>query len=344
MNEATIMEEAADWLQRLQSRPNDEKVLAEWLDWCRARPGNLEAFERLQAVWQAFDIPEIANAADAMRRSHGGRNVSTAGLHDEETHTADPHLNWDGRARNALVGTLAASVLLAGGVVLWRFAESNRAQGHTLTTAVAEHGSQILADGSQVDLGAKTRIVTRYMSAERSVVIDAGEAFFKVQKDTRRPFVVNAGTLRVTAVGTAFSVRRGVDRITVTVSEGVVRIGPDAGEYTGHEVRAGAGEQVTFTESSSSLTIARVDPSAATSWREGVLKFMDEPLGSVVSSVNRYSARQIVIEDPDLAARPFTGTVYEGRIDDWLHALERVFPLEVTDERGAAIRLERRKE
>jgi transmembrane sensor len=73
-----------------------------------------------------------------------------------------------------------------------------------------------------------------------------------------------------------------------------------------------------------------------------VLKFMDEPLGSVVSNVNRYSSRRIVLEDADLASRPFTGTVYEGRIEDWLSALERVFPLDVVDEGGDVIRLQRR--
>src|SRR5688572_16635579 len=56
-NEAELsrMETAADWLRRLHAAPDDETLAGEWFDWCQAQPENLQAFERMQAVWQVFD-------------------------------------------------------------------------------------------------------------------------------------------------------------------------------------------------------------------------------------------------------------------------------------------------
>jgi transmembrane sensor len=55
-------------------------------------------------------------------------------------------------------------------------------------------------------------------------LLKQGEAFFEVAKDPNRPFVVSAGSKRVVAVGTKFSVRRDADSVGVVVTEGKVRV------------------------------------------------------------------------------------------------------------------------
>jgi transmembrane sensor len=140
-------------------------------------------------------------------------------------------------------------------------------------------------------------------------------------------------------LGTAFSVRRTLDRTVVTVSEGLVSVAPSATAEAGHEIRAGAGERVTFSPADNHLSVASVDPAFATAWRQGVLKFVDEPLSAVLDDVNRYAAHPITLEDPRLRERLYTGTVYRGRIEDWLHALEHAFPLQVTQDTSGAVTL-----
>ena len=41
-------------------------------------------------------------------------------------------------------------------------------------------------------------------------------------------------------------------------------------------------------------------------------------LEQLVENLNRYSRRRIVIEDPHIAALPFTGTAFASSVDDWL--------------------------
>jgi transmembrane sensor len=61
---------------------------------------------------------------------------------------------------------------------------------------------------------------------------------FEVEPRDRRPFVVDAGDVRVKVVGTAFSVDRTGDVVHVDVQEGVVRV-----EWPGGAERLEAGEQ-----------------------------------------------------------------------------------------------------
>ena len=49
----------------------------------------------------------------------------------------------------------------------------------------------------------------------------------------------------------------------------------------------------------------------------------------MIASVNRYSVRPIVLEDPALAQLTFTGTVFVDAIDASLDAMQQVFPLRV---------------
>lgn len=47
-------------------------------------------------------------------------------------------------------------------------------------------------------------------------------------------------------------------------------------------------------------------------WPSGMLSFEDAPLAEVVASANRYGRTRIVIGDPSVGERRFTGTIRAG--------------------------------
>src|SRR5579871_59334 len=317
MSDLARLEAAADWLVRLSDAAGDETVIAEWLCWCEAHPENLPTFQRMQALWQAA-VPPKAGASP--------------------THIATPRAGWKSRSRSwkrglrVGIGTAAAAaaVLALIATVLAMHPTPRPMSVQSYSTPVGGRGLTVLPDGSKVEVGADSRIITDYSSAMRGVTVDAGDAFFSVRKDPRRPFVVSAGRLRVIAVGTAFNVRRGADRIVVAVQEGRVRVsdavgdGPDLGSI-------GAGEEAVYLLGPRHLSVANIKTHDAAAWRDGILKYEHEPLAAVAADLNRYSTRRIVIADADIGELPFTGTIFSGRIDDALQALGDVFPVRVID-------------
>lgn len=317
------MAAAADWLVRLHDAPGDEALAIAWLQWCEEDPRNLQEFRSAQSVWHAANpaapklpLPEPALGAPPPARRWASRT-------------------WLG---------IAATVLIAIGIgsfALLRVEQDEFLQSYS--TPIAGTGSSVLPDGSRVELGAESRITTRYTARQRSISVDFGEAYFQVAKDPARPFLVDAGAMRVTAVGTAFNVRRNSDRVVIAVSEGRVQL-DSADESTSAAVSSSAtrplvaGQQAIFTSDSRTVTIAQIWANDVASWRSGVLKYVHEPLGSVAEDLSRYHHKRIVISDARLSAMPFTGTVFSTRIDDALSAFESVFPLQVKD-RGDAIEL-----
>jgi len=310
------MEAAADWLVRLHDAPGDEALAVAWLQWCEEDPRNLQEFRSAQAVWHAAN-PSAATTTRTQRMPN-----------------------------RRLWLSLAATVLIAIGIgsfALLRTHESELLQSYS--TPIAGTGSSVLPDGSRVELGADSRITTRYTASQRFISVDVGEAYFLVAKDPGRPFLVDAGGMRVTAVGTAFNVRRNNDRVVISVSEGRVQLNSSSESADGADLMSKgertpllAGQQAIYSSDSGTVTIGDIDAMDVASWRNGVLKYMHEPLGSVAQDLSRYHNKRIVISDARLSAMPFTGTVFSSRIGDTLKALESVFPLQVR-ERGDAIEL-----
>jgi transmembrane sensor len=311
------MRAAADWLVRLHDAPTDEVLAVAWLQWCEEDPRNLREFRSAQSVWHAA-------------------NPSAPQLPLPEPMLDAPPLVGPSINRRAWLG-LAATVAVAVGVgtsVYLRSDDDELLQSYS--TPIAGAGSSVLPDGSRVELGADSRITTRFTAKQRTISVDFGEAFFLVAKDPTRPFLVDAGDMKVTAVGTAFNVRRNHDRVVIAVSEGRVQLdnnsqSTDTTAQPTSTTPLIAGQQAVYSHDSRTMTIAEIKAADVASWRNGVLKYMHEPLGSVAQDLSRYQSKRIIISDARLSAMPFTGTVFSARIDEALNALESVFPLEVKE-------------
>jgi transmembrane sensor len=306
--EVVCLQEAAEWLQRLMEAPDDEGVIEAWLDWSRADARNLQAFEEIQNVWQGFDD---SNG----KRPHAVLSVAPSR-----------------RVRFIRRVGLAAGVLMVLIAGLW-FAQ-NLWTGTQYSTGIGEHRTKILPDGSQMELAADSRAWVHYTGREREIRLQKGEAYFTVARDLQRPFTVEAGGLRITAIGTAFDVRRGLSDTVVTVSEGRVRVDPDSGDPSPirkDSLDARAGEQVVLSARTPRLSVAKVNIARGDTWRRGVLQYVAEPLEEVVADVNRYAPRQVVVEDPAVRRLLFTGTISQTQVDDWLAALQKILPVTVVD-------------
>jgi hypothetical protein len=84
--------------------------------------------------------------------------------------------------------------------------------------------SHDFVDGSRALIYAGSRLEVDYSAKRRALKLHEGGATFEVAKDWYRPFSVSAKGLRVTAVGTKFSVERLGTIVRVTVLEGVVEL------------------------------------------------------------------------------------------------------------------------
>jgi transmembrane sensor len=320
--------EASQWFTRLRAEPNSEESLNAWLQWCELDPENGEAFRRVQILWRQLDQVYTDRAEiDALlqtekrptlARAKGASTLAALAA----TLPGTRRLSWS---------LLAVAICVVGAGLLWNRSPSSNGDSPLASTGT-EHRTVTLPDGSLMDLGARTTVAVDFRSDERRLQLSPGEAYFKVQPDKKRPFVVHAGLLDVTAIGTAFDVKHEPSRVTVTVQEGIVVVQPADGErHVAREAtwRVARGYQFVYSGPDATATLSSVDTSAVIAWRDGRLEYVNTPLASVLADVNRYADHPVRLVDPSIGRLTFTGTVFTDSIDGWLQTLPGALPVRV---------------
>lgn len=346
---------AAEWFIDIHDveDPSPE-LLHNWMRWMEASESHRLAFNAVERVWRgsgALKPPKIPSTVNDSRDGYDG-SVSVAIWRERRRciRTASKRPFWRG-GRGRWLAVTAAAALAAIAFVAAPRLQSLIGQPDTADSFATRTGEQMqvtLPDGSQVSLGARSKLTVAYTHAERNVRLESGEAFFAVQKDPSRPFRVHVLDGIVTAVGTAFDVRTTNDRIRVAVSEGTVQVSSPAPtlskrialSLTGHGKMAPAlarltrGEAISFQSRSAGsaaerVALSRVDPSEPARWRDGWLVYRDEPLREVLADVARYVDRDLIVSNTLAMNSHFTGAIYKDSIIEWLESLPTAFAVSV---------------
>lgn len=301
-----IVDQAIDWLVRLQSGATDAADEAACLQWRRAHPDHERAWQRLARFSQRVHaLPSgIAHATLDETRRHQAVLAHT---------------------RRGVLKSLA----LAGGVGLLAWQLRDSPPWHRLTaqhaTAVGERRRIALADGGALWLNTDSAVDVDYAAAQRQVRLLRGEVLIETAPDAAaRPFFVATPNGVLQALGTVFSVRleaRGW--VTARVRQGVVALLRDDGD-----IRIDSGRQLRFGGSAADGPPPAVQAAAqdADAWRDGVLVARRMPLARFVEELGRYRAG-IVRCDAAVAGVEISGVFPLDDTDRALRALTQVFAL-----------------
>jgi transmembrane sensor len=308
-----VLQEASEWLMRLQDEGCTDADLEAWGQWLQASPQHSAAFDDVSALWEASSKLDSATVLRAREKTVGVPRRSIAAEHRRPR-----------RPMRFLAGLAASALIVA---VAWLFSTDIRqdADAQRFVTSVGERRHVTLADGSTVDIDAATELLVRYGENKRDIELRAGQAFFSVAHAPERPFVVAAGKVRSRALGTRFAVSHRANRdVAVTVVEGRVRVSQSVEQgRTVPSVDATAGQQVTFSDDGGMQPPRNLNAGLTTAWREGVVIYQGESLANVIADLNRYSTVLVRLEDPALGQLKVTGRWELAAIDRWVDGLAR---------------------
>jgi RNA polymerase sigma factor (sigma-70 family) len=242
--------------------------------------------------------------------------------------------------RRSLTALLGMVGLGCGGTLAWQLWQGQRSAAAQWQADQRSGRGQLprytLPDGSTLQLDALSHTTVTLTARARMVALHEGAAFFAVTHDAERPFVVDAGPVRVTVLGTRFGVERlpGDGSVLVQVESGRVQVQPGPGRAA--EV-VGAGEALHIAPDG--LTRRELATDAAAPWRRGELVFTDTPLGQALERLQRYATAPL--STTGAAARlPVSGLVRIANAQVWLHALPQALPVQLVPQKGGGMRVE----
>lgn len=294
-------EEAADWVLRNRDTALADEDLRSFHSWLERDPENRRAYDAAEKA--------LGDAPSAI--------------------SSDPDLR-DFEPEAPRRGKAAAGTVLGIAIVALAFfsLDGPMRMRADVISGVAELPVVDLDDGSTVFMNAGSAIAFDYTDRARTVRLLRGEAYFEVQPDPDRPFSVDVGDTHVTALGTAFDIRRGEGETDVTVTHNAVMIAFAGGEHA--PVRLEEGEHVSYSASGGLGEITRQTASAALAWRRGYLVLDNQPLSSVVQELERHFSGRILIVGDGLGDRRVSGTIAVSDTAAALAFLEQALGLKAT--------------
>lgn len=317
----------------------DEEYLAFLIKKLREGTATAAEKEALEEYWQQALKEESYPRSLSLEEQEAVR-ISMLGKIREQIREADrqrkPSKVIPLRPLRQVYWQAAAAIvlLLTAGAVLFNTYYSRRSI--TELTAFGERREITLPDESVVVLNGNSSV--RYAagwedSQTREVWLE-GEAFFEVRHTARdQKFVVHTpGELEIEVLGTRFNVSNRQGKTDVVLQEGKVRVSDAAQEYV-----MAPGEMVSYSAERPKLMPRKVNPSMHLSWKEDVLIFNGERIGSIVERLARSHGLRVEFRDEVLREELFTGSVPGDSVELLLEKIGELYPVRVRQEEGLYI-------
>lgn len=294
--EFSVLEQAAEWFSVLPDATPPERQA--WERWLAAAPEHREAWRRVEAI--NFQMKALPGAPARIALADGGKR------------------------RRAVKALLLLCLGGGAGAMLARREEGRSylaALNAQHRTAVGATAALPVPDRTQAWLNTDSAADLAYDDSERLIVLHRGEILLHGGADhlpAARPLVVEAGGVRLRALGTRFSVRRMEQGTRLAVYQGAVRIGDG--------VAVPAGSQVDIVEGRpGAMTPARED---GTAWSRKLLIASQMRLDDFLLELGRYRHGRVAC-DPAIAGMRLVGSYPLGDTDQALDMLQAALPVRV---------------
>ena len=190
----------------------------------------------------------------------------------------------------------------------------------TLMVPIGLNYKITLSDGTEVWLNSQTRMQFpfKFNSKQREVAIH-GEAYLKVTRDAKHPFIVHLDDKRVEVLGTEFNVNDyNKDKVAVSLVNGSVKM-----HTADASIVLQPGKQVTVTPGEkSALKQEPFDAKKVLGWRDGIYYFDNARLEEICKVLPRWYGITVVMDNNTIAGTLFSGTVDRNqKIDIFLENL-----------------------
>jgi len=259
-------------------------------------------------------LMQVARLVHAQRTRQRIRQRNT----DQALYRVNHHIQQ--RLRRIVIYRIAvAASLLIGfwgiGSMVWQNRQVERPpQTITINTNAGMRSQLTLPDGTIVFLNAGSTLVypSHFDKNQRHVQL-AGEAYFKVMHNTRRPFTVSTvdNNINVKVTGTEFNFQAyEKDSLAkVALIEGSVQVC-----IQGQKIKAPLtpSNMATYDVKTGQVFINKINAAQITAWMDGRLIFKDTPMPEVLRQLTHFYSVDSDVQDMEISGYSFTGT-FENR-------------------------------
>ena len=329
---------------------NDVHKLEHWLS---LDLDNKVYFDQIRNTWNSI---ELEKELDEIKIDNDFQQVL-----DQIKESKPKHIRMHYTLKNIMGSWMlkGAAIFIVGFSVSWflmhdiKDASSDITTFNVIETPRGSKANIILSDGSKVLLNAGSKLTypQKFTSKERKVLLE-GEAFFEIEKDSKRQFLVKTQDLTVKVFGTSFNVKSYPDENTseTTLVEGSISVFKNStnGQAIGTALKMEPNQRMVLYKHDINSTpnisqpkktrnvparkpklvlLKRIDTDRFISWKEGHLDIKSEPMKTLALTLERRYDVKIHFEDQGIKLFKFTGTFKNETIEQVMAAIKLASPI-----------------
>ncbi len=267
-------------------------------------------FDRAKAVpLQAFDTEKAWLKVKSKISNQAGRTVSLAQF-------------WTPLR-------IAAALIVAVGLSYFAYQQLSTPDQVVTIAAKKTIVSDTLPDGSLAVLNKNTTIKYVYNSNsnERKVSLE-GEAFFEVNHQPDKPFIIETGEVFVEDIGTTFNVNASPDKPTVEVYVETGEVAFYSLNNAGLNLVAGE-TGVYHKENKSFARLLKVDTNKL-AYKTGIFSFRNSDLQTIIEELNSVYDLKVKLRNESLKNCRLTVTFSNEKIEDIVEIIAETLKLTLT--------------
>lgn len=296
-------------------------------EWVECSEGNRLFFEQVCNIWDLSDKkidPTRINIEEALKK-----------VQSRVLKVSPKRALWQYWQKVAAIIIIPLLI----GTNLWVYRKSNKIitskSNETVYNEVfAAFGTRTslrLADSTLVWLnsGSSLRYPDKFNDKNRTVYLK-GEAYFEVNKDEYKPFIVQTSTLQVKATGTKFNVQEyDSNQITeITLVSGKIYASELENEKNSQSIfELSPNQQLVYNRQTKSKFIYDIDSYRFIAWKDGKLIFRNEPLEEVLNKISMMFNVDIELQGDELRHYRYRATFQDESLEEILKLLKLSSPI-----------------
>lgn len=293
------------------------------LKWLEESDANREYLDSLQKVWgvagnTGYEKPILFNSNPAWEK------LQQRILGNEITKVIP--ISQARKPANLRILLRVAAILVLAVGSYWIFQTVN-GPGQDLVALNSGTETQInsLPDGSEITMNAASTIeYKKDLKGDKREIALKGEAYFKVQRDIDRPFVIEAGGALIEVLGTEFNVKAipGDSLVEVLVSSGKVKL---TGSSEDQAVVLNADEKGVLNLNTGRIVKIETPDLNDLYWKRKILVFRETGMGTVIETLEEIFGKKFIVEKPALNKCKLTATFIDEPIESVIAIIASTF-------------------
>ncbi|OFX86000.1 MAG: hypothetical protein A2W99_16665 [Bacteroidetes bacterium GWF2_33_16] len=310
-----------------EATPNEQRMVEEWLQLSEV---NQKLLDQYEAIWA--ETGKLTPSPVAVDTKSAWEKMSEK-VDQYEKEKISPKI-IPLKSRFVWISGIAASIVILFGIYQLILKPSYQTQKVYIASA-QEVMEDSLPDGSKITLNANTKITypKQFAKNERRIKL-SGEAYFEVEHNKEKPFIIEAENAFVQVLGTSFNVKAYENSdLEVIVTDGLVKVfvvDPETSDTSAILLRKGEKGKIAANEMKP-VYVAEQKPDAIF-WMDYTLIFNDADLRKVFSLLKNYYNIEINVSDERIYDCRLTTTFTNNSIEEIIEVITATFEFEYKKE------------